>query len=181
MPKAPKTLPKLSLNWCIKGEKGRVCLACPHMVMCETCLVHGLANLRRRDRSRTRDATPYRPPGPVCAACVVCGGRDGVPVGVAADRHFISKCHLGICYYRTLSRADSGVPSGRDRYAGCCPAAGAAAGPVGAADPRRTRGTYGTSVLQNNALTRGVYNRCGPVLRDAMRPPRAGRGSAHKG
>lgn len=112
---------------------------------------------------------------------LVCGGRDGVPVGVAADRHFISKCHLGICYYRTLSRADSGVPSGRDRYAGCCPAAGAAAGPVGAADPRRTRGTYGTSVLQNNALTRGVYNRCGPVLRDAMRPPRAGRGSAHKG
>ena len=29
------------------------------------------------------------------------------------------------------ARADSGVPSGRDRHAGCCPAAGAAAGPVG--------------------------------------------------
>ena len=62
-----KTLSKLAwciFHLCIKGEKGRVCLACPHMVMCETCLVHGLANLRvrRRDRSRTRDATPSAHP-----------------------------------------------------------------------------------------------------------------------
>ena len=112
---------------------------------------------------------------------LVCGGRDGVPVGVAADRHFISKCHLGICYYRTLARAQTpasrpggtGMPAAARRPA---PRRGRSAD--GAADPRRTRGTYGTSVLQNNALTRGVY---GPVLRDAMRPPRAGRGSAHKG
>ena len=72
-----------------------------------------------------RDATPRH-------GCRIIARTPGTVRRTVTLRLYIFKVSLrNMLLPYSRARADSGVPSGRDRHAGCCPAAGAAAGPVG--------------------------------------------------